>query len=79
MKLPKSKACLWALDGGNVKTKNMMVETTLYGLSDRGSIPLTSMKKILEILRNEYFEDFDVLCEITEKVNIGYKRPILKQ
>ena len=50
MKLLKSRACLWALDGGNVKTKNMMVETTLYGLSDRGSIPLTSMNKILEIL-----------------------------
>ncbi len=47
MKLPRFAACLWAVKRGNVKTQDVMGEVLAAGFSDRGSIPLISIKKPL--------------------------------
>lgn len=43
MKLPSGEACLLAFPWGNQKEKTVMGETRMEGLSDRGSIPLSSI------------------------------------
>jgi hypothetical protein len=43
----------------------MMVETTISGLSDRGSIPLTSILQSSKYSDNECFGDFGILNKNT--------------
>lgn len=45
---------------------NMMVETTIYGLSDRGSIPLTSINETLELrqLGSGVLEFLEIVIEV---------------
>lgn len=59
MKLLKSEACHWASDGGNVKIMTVMGDASMEGLSDRGSIPLRSIRRPLKYgLFKPYFEGF---------------------
>ncbi len=44
MKLLKSAACHLASDGGNVKEMTVMGDAAMERFSDRGSIPLSSIK-----------------------------------
>ena len=48
MKLLKSAACHLASDGGNVKEMTVMGDATMERFSDRGSIPLSSIKQSKE-------------------------------
>ena len=45
MKLLKSAACHLASDGGNVKEMTVMGDAAMERFSDRGSIPLSSIKE----------------------------------
>ena len=48
MKLLKSAACHLASDGGNVKEMTVMGDAAMERFSDRGSIPLSSIKQSKE-------------------------------
>ncbi len=55
MKLLRSKACSSAVGQGNVSRRTVMGEAWMDRLSDRGSIPLRSIWKVLRIVDSRHF------------------------